>query len=97
MSRPEYENPPEVLKNNFQYYYNEIEAKKYTNNSRIINIQRQLTERALEILSLPENECSLILDIGCGSGLSGQCIEEQGHIWIGCDISKDMLDIANDV
>lgn len=37
---------------------------------------------------------ALILDIGCGSGLSGEAIEEAGHAWIGCDISKDMLVVA---
>ena len=37
---------------------------------------------------------ALLLDIGCGSGLSGEAIEEAGHAWIGCDISKDMLALA---
>lgn len=32
--------------------------------------------------------------MGCGSGLSGDVISEWGHIWIGLDISKSMLDIA---
>ena len=31
---------------------------------------------------------------GCGSGLSGEAIEEAGHQWIGFDISKAMLDVA---
>jgi len=26
--------------------------------------------------------------------LSGEAIEEAGHAWIGCDISKDMLALA---
>lgn len=34
---------------------------------------------------------SFLLDVGCGSGLSGECITENGHYWTGCDISKDML------
>lgn len=33
----------------------------------------------------------LLLDIGCGSGLSGDVIEENGHMWVGLDISKSML------
>lgn len=73
-----------------------MEAKKYTQNSRIIEIQTKLSERALEILGLPENSGCLILDVGCGSGLSGSCIEEAGHMWIGCDISSDMLNIASE-
>jgi 18S rRNA (guanine1575-N7)-methyltransferase len=42
----------------------------------------------------------MILDIGCGSGLSGEIIssievEDGGpHIWVGMDISASMLDIA---
>ena len=36
----------------------------------------------------------LVLDIGCGSGLSGEVISAFGHSWIGLDISKSMLDIA---
>lgn len=53
-----------------------------------------MCERAVELLLLPEDEPKLILDIGCGSGLSGGVLEEEGHQWIGIDISKAMLDIA---
>lgn len=55
-----------------------------------------MCERAIELLTLPENETSLILDIGCGSGLSGEAIDEAGHMWIGIDISQSMLKIAVD-
>ena len=34
------------------------------------------------------------LDVGCGSGLSGEALTEEGHIWVGCDISAAMLDVA---
>lgn len=51
----------------------------------------------MEILNIPENFPSLILDIGCGSGLSCQVIEDAGHMCIGCDISEDMLNIAKEV
>ena len=27
----------------------------------------------------------------CGSGLSGDCLSEEGHVWIGVDISQPML------
>ncbi len=36
----------------------------------------------------------LILDVGCGSGLSGEVISSWGHSWIGLDISKSMLEVA---
>lgn len=59
--------------------------------SRIIDIQAQMTERCLELLLLPEDTPCLLLDIGCGSGLSGTVLEENGHMWIGMDISPAML------
>lgn len=33
----------------------------------------------------------MLLDIGCGSGLSGEVIESEGHFWCGVDISGHML------
>lgn len=88
--RPENSAPPEI-------FYNEDEARKYTENSRMQTIQAQLTERALELLALPDDgEPKLLLDLGCGSGLSGELLTEQGHIWMGLDISKAMLDVAAD-
>lgn len=54
-----------------QLFYNEAEALKYTHNSRIKRIQRQLSERAMELLMLPSDRKCLVLDVGCGSGLSG--------------------------
>jgi 18S rRNA (guanine1575-N7)-methyltransferase len=75
-------------------YYDEKEARKYDSSSRIINIQAEITERAIEMLALPEGEPRFILDIGCGSGLSGEALEEAGHYWVGCDISKSMLEVA---
>ncbi|CAH2052077.1 unnamed protein product, partial [Iphiclides podalirius] len=85
--RPEHQAPPEL-------FYNEDEARKYTQNSRIIDIQAQMTERCIELLVLPEDTPCLLLDIGCGSGLSGAVLEENGHLWIGLDISPAMLDVA---
>ena len=70
--RPEHEAPPEQ-------YYNDTEASKYTTSSRVIEIQEKLTARALELLSLPDDGIpKFILDVGCGSGLSGQVLSEQG-------------------
>lgn len=59
--------------------------------SHIIQIQNEMSERALELLALPEDAECLLLDIGCGSGLSGDVLSEHGHTWIGMDISESML------
>ncbi|KAK4305087.1 hypothetical protein Pmani_023006 [Petrolisthes manimaculis] len=87
--RPEHQAPPEV-------YYGVDEARKYTQNSRIIEVQEKCTERALELLTLPDDQSCLLLDLGCGSGLSGEAITDQGHMWVGMDISSSMLDVAMD-
>lgn len=88
MSRPELQAPPEI-------FYDDAEARKYTSSSRIIEIQAKLSERAMELLALPDDGVPrLLLDIGCGSGLSGETLTENGHQWIGLDISQSMLDIA---
>ncbi|XP_051154330.1 probable 18S rRNA (guanine-N(7))-methyltransferase [Leptopilina boulardi] len=87
--RPEHLAPPEV-------FYNDEEARKYTQNSRMMDIQVQMCERAIELLLLPEDESCFLLDIGCGSGLSGSVLEDQGHVWIGVDISPSMLNVARE-
>lgn len=87
MSRPEHTAPPEV-------FYSQEEAQKYTANTRIIEIQNQLAERALELLALDDDVPHLLLDIGCGSGLSGEILSDHGHVWIGVDISKPMLQVG---
>lgn len=85
MSRPEDILPPDL-------YYNDTESAKYTTSSRIQAIQASMTNRALELLDLDQS--SFILDIGCGSGLSGEILSEDGHLWVGMDIAPSMLDIA---
>mmetsp|Transcript_26109 Transcript_26109/g.62701 ORF Transcript_26109/g.62701 Transcript_26109/m.62701 type:complete len:140 (-) Transcript_26109:567-986(-) len=89
MSRPE-------LTGHASLFYNAKEARKYDSSSRMVGIQREITERAIELLKLPSpgprekgGRPSFILDVGCGSGLSGQVLEEHGHIWVGCDVSRD--------
>ncbi|XP_063217912.1 probable 18S rRNA (guanine-N(7))-methyltransferase [Bacillus rossius redtenbacheri] len=86
MSRPEHQAPPEL-------FYNESEARKYSENTRMVEIQLQMSERALELLALPPGPC-LVLDLGCGSGLSGHVLEEAGHLWVGVDIAPAMLGVA---
>jgi len=55
-----------------------------------------MTERALQILAIPEGRKAFILDIGCGSGISGSVLTEHGHVWVGMDISKSMIKVAKE-
>lgn len=79
-------------------FYNDNESRKYTTSSRIRNIQADMTNRALDLLGL--DKPSFILDIGCGSGLSGEILSQEApenggpHTWVGMDISPSMLDVA---
>jgi 18S rRNA (guanine1575-N7)-methyltransferase len=88
--KPNY-SPPDL-------FYDDSESRKYTTSSRIRNIQSDMTHRALHLLDLCSP--SFILDIGCGSGLSGEILSAvpplKGgpHTWVGMDISPSMLDIA---
>ncbi|XP_047635822.1 probable 18S rRNA (guanine-N(7))-methyltransferase isoform X1 [Phacochoerus africanus] len=87
--RPEHSGPPEL-------FYDKNEARKYVRNSRMIDVQTKMAGRALELLHLPEDQPCYLLDIGCGSGLSGDYLSDEGHYWVGIDISPAMLDAALD-
>ena len=85
--RPEQVAPADI-------FYNEEEAEKYAMNTRMIEIQAELTERAMEILAIPPGKPRMLLDIGCGTGISGKVLSEYEHIWVGTDISNGMLNVA---
>jgi len=87
MSRPEHIAPAEV-------FYDAPEAAKYGANSRMIRIQTAMTERALELAKIQPDSGKAVLDIGCGSGISGEVLSDHGHYWVGLDISPSMLLVA---
>lgn len=84
MSRPEELAPPDI-------FYNDSESFKYTSSSRVQLIQAKMTLRALELLNLDKDKPNFLLDLGCGSGLSGEILTEEGFDWVGMDISPSML------
>ena len=49
------------------------------------------TQLCLEALETHVVEGAVVADIGCGSGLSGEILDEEGHFWVGFDISPSML------
>ena len=71
--------------------------RKWVNiiSTRNQEIQAEMTLRAIELLALPAHRHpALVLDIGCGSGLSGEILTELGHEWVGFDISPSMLSVG---
>ncbi|GMR39996.1 hypothetical protein PMAYCL1PPCAC_10191 [Pristionchus mayeri] len=84
--RPEHTGPAEL-------FYDETESSKYASNSHIVKIQTEMAERAIELLALPEDKVGYLLDLGCGSGISGDVISAHGHVWVGVDVSLPMLKI----
>ncbi|KAK4529377.1 hypothetical protein CCYA_CCYA01G0234 [Cyanidiococcus yangmingshanensis] len=90
--RPESKAPPEV-------FYDSKEARKYILHAHTVDVQTRLAERALELLDLSSSartttSPALILDLGCGTGLSGDVLSRAGHFWVGMDISSAMLAVA---
>lgn len=81
MTRPENKAPPANI------FY--AESKSYAVSSRMNVIQTEITEKCISFLNLEKP--SLILDLGCGTGMSGRELARHGHHWVGCDISKEML------
>lgn len=75
-------------------YYGDENAAKYHMSSRIQEIQKQMTRRAIELLALPAGEQCLLLDLGAGTGLAGEVLQQGGHTWVGTDIAMPMLRIA---
>ena len=85
MSRPEHIAPAAI-------YYNEDAAEKYADNSRMAKIQRVMCERALQLLLLSEPLTEkLVLDLGCGTGMSSEAMAEHGICFVGSDLSEAML------
>lgn len=74
--------------------YHGERATRYARSSRARVVQDQLTTRALELLALPDDRRAYLLDVGCGSGMSGRVLERSGHEWMGLDLSLDMLQLA---
>ena len=75
-------------------YYGAGVAKGYNKSQRVTQIQKELSQRAIDLLDLPDNQSMYLLDVGCGSGMSGEQISRAGHVWVGYDISSSMLGLA---
>lgn len=75
--------------------YNDNTAYRYARSSRLSDVQTELASRCIELLALPQTP-SLLLDIGCGTGFSTSVAHDAGHIIIGTDLSRSMLEEASE-
>lgn len=73
-------------------FYDKENTLKYETNTRIQEIQKEITRKCFDLLEL--SKPGLILDIGCGTGISGSVLSENNCEWIGLDISYEMLKIC---
>lgn len=83
-----------------EVHYDDREAERYTTVGTAIGVQRDLTLRAMALLQAHRPQVSVLLDLGCGSGLSSVSSVSSDHgsplpsAWIGADISSSMLHLA---
>lgn len=75
-----------------ELYFSKASAIAYEKNKRMRKIQKEMTERAIELSNFKKN--SKILDIGCGTGFSTQVLVDNKFKAKGIDISEPMIEIA---
>ena len=71
-------------------HYDGRRAQEYTTQNA--TAQRRLTEHALELMGAQLSRGSLALDLGCGTGLSSEQLQQEGAFVIGTDLSPSMLE-----
>jgi 18S rRNA (guanine1575-N7)-methyltransferase len=86
-----------IMKKRHENIRESINLNFYLNllSSHIIHVQQKISNRAIELLNLPKKRSYMLLDIGCGSGLSGEMLDQiPNSSWVGVDISPAMLNVA---
>ncbi|MHA2183778.1 MAG: class I SAM-dependent methyltransferase [Promethearchaeota archaeon] len=81
---------PEEIYTNIRDYYSEEEISRYSLSKSIMRIQRKITLRALELLELTTTNL-LVMDAGCGPGLTTSVIRKQGYKTIALDFIAQFL------
>ncbi|XP_041357553.1 probable 18S rRNA (guanine-N(7))-methyltransferase [Gigantopelta aegis] len=67
-------------------------ANVYIKASRAYTIQLELAQKAMDLLHLVcDVNPAIVLDLGCGSGISSKVIADRGHFPIGVDINPSVL------
>ena len=79
-------------------FYGAEEATRYTASAPTIRIQHEITECACDLAVVADARLgsggAVVLDLGCGSCLSGEVLGGRGWQWLGTDVSSDMLGSA---
>jgi 18S rRNA (guanine1575-N7)-methyltransferase len=77
-----------------QFYARPDEAERYTAVAKDTRVQHELSLECLGLLGLqqrPQRGAALVLDVGCGGGLSSDVVAEAGHFCVACDVNPQML------
>lgn len=74
------------------FYARPSEAERYTAVAQSTHVQEELTLECLDLLALPADAGpALVLDVGCGGGLSSEVVERAGHFCVACDVNPQMI------
>ncbi|RZC66788.1 hypothetical protein C5167_010478 [Papaver somniferum] len=80
-----------TIKTNKQKYHSALVHKNVMELGNIPLLVENLSERVLELLALPGDDVPrVLLDIGCGSRLSGETSSESGHQWIDVALEREV-------
>ncbi|MEM0372609.1 MAG: class I SAM-dependent methyltransferase [archaeon] len=74
-----------------ELYFSKAAALAYEKNKRMQKVQKEMAERAIELLGMKKGR---VLDVGCGTGFSMKALQDAGFNAAGIDISEAMLEIA---
>ncbi|CAI9726192.1 18S rRNA (guanine1575-N7)-methyltransferase [Octopus vulgaris] len=86
---------PELKVADSRLFYTPQLALSFNNNTRQLDIQYSILRKIFEIISLIYHKSPLLLlDIGCGTGVSTESFTSNNCHFIGTDISMSMLSMA---
>ena len=74
------------------FYARPDEAARYDAVAKDTRVQEELTLECLDLLALDRRHgAQLVLDVGCGGGLSSDVVQRAGHFCLACDVNPQMI------
>ena len=74
------------------FYARPGEAARYDAVAKDTRVQEELTLECLDLLALDRRHGpQLVLDVGCGGGLSSDVVQRAGHFCLACDVNPQMI------